>query len=201
MDESRVQEVLAFLRTLWGKVAVATAALPGLSALFDVSIALENSPLKPMYPVLGTATSSFFILLLAARRRWFVRWKATACTAIGAAIVGLALLLAFLLARSTMDYQSNATYAADSLPGIVLGMGMGSPPTGRSDQNIEVRTRWDRGRGTTEVLVDGRPQAKQEQPAGIAEVLLLATFVSSMGFLAAAFTALGTHAYATSRSD
>lgn len=189
------EKLIGFLHTLWGKVAVTTAVLPGVAALFDVSVALENSPLKTMYPVLGTAISSFVVLLLVSRPEWFVRWKVTASVAIITMLFGLALLIFLLLGRSMMDYQTRSTYPADSLQGFIAMPGLRAFPQNKPGQKLEIRETWNRGRGTKEVIVDGQVQTSQEYSEGFPEVLLLASFVLSIAFLTAAFTVLGIHAY------
>ena len=66
----------------------------------------------------------------------------------------------------------------------------------RSDQIVEVRTTWDRGRGTRELIVNGQVQRRHDYSYGDVEVAMLSIFLLSMAMLSTAFTILGIQAYA-----
>lgn len=200
------EKLIGFLKTLWGALATTTAFLPGVAAFFKISIALENSPLKALYPILGTSVSSFVLLFLVSRPEWFASWKKTAWLSAISLLIGFVLLIATLLGRSTMDFRHQATYPANSAAAMfAMPEAFMTTPGGRMfsgnviNEQAEVRETWDHGRGIKEFFINGKIQKSLEYYEMPLEFLLLLSFVSSMVFFTVAFAALGVYSYLSGR--
>ena len=85
------------LRSLWGVLAAAAVIFPGAAALLKVPLAVENSKISILYPVIGVIVSAFALLLatayrdqfseLARARRWAVNAPAASCFKLGVSVL------------------------------------------------------------------------------------------------------------------
>ena len=77
-------DAFKFLRSLWGALALVAIAFPGAAALLKLPIAVENSRIAILYPVIGVVVAAFALLLATAYRDSFRsiaiarRWAVTA---------------------------------------------------------------------------------------------------------------------------
>src|SRR6185436_5321453 len=95
-----IQKLIGFLTTLWGLLAVASAAFPGAAALVDLPIAASNSKIAALYPVIGTVASAFCLLLLISYQRELREITFARGLAIKSVSVGFALFFSFVTVRS-----------------------------------------------------------------------------------------------------
>ncbi len=59
-----IKKLAGFLTSLWGILAVVSISFPGAAALLDLPIAVENSKISELYPVIGMISSAFCLLML-----------------------------------------------------------------------------------------------------------------------------------------
>ncbi|MDT4898037.1 MAG: hypothetical protein QOH25_3114 [Acidobacteriota bacterium] len=62
----KLQKIFKFLKSLWGALTTAAILFPGAAALLKVPIAVENSHIASLYPIVATIVSAFGLLLMIA---------------------------------------------------------------------------------------------------------------------------------------
>src|SRR5262245_22585225 len=84
-----IKRLLKFECILWGALAVAAIAFPGATSLFKLPIAVSDSMIGGLYPVIGTAVSAFSTLFLIAYKKELRELKFARKLAVWGLTVGL----------------------------------------------------------------------------------------------------------------
>lgn len=175
-----IQKLIGFLTTLWGLLAVASAAFPGAAALMDLPIAANNSKIAALYPVIGTVASAFCLLLLISYQRELREITFARRLAIRSVLLGFVLFFSFVTVRSVyLDIQVAQQAQPPQIGAFTL--------THRSLGLLKV-----------EHFVDGKLIQIEERGDPL-DVLALALFASTFASFTLGFSALGVYTYERSQ--
>ncbi|RIJ06227.1 hypothetical protein DXK93_00190 [Achromobacter sp. K91] len=170
-----LKRLFTFLSSLWGLLAVAALAFPGATALLKVPIAVDNSTIAPLYPVIGTIVSAFATLFLVAYKQDLGSLLFARKLAIWGMAVGLVCFFAFVSVRLFLLDVSSAEIRQHEL-------------------GQEVRTNRAKGRIQTQITHRDGTQSVESRGDPF-DVLGLFLFAGTFASLTFGFTALGIHAY------
>ena len=175
-----IKRILGFLGSLWGALAVAAIAFPGATALLKVPIAVSESTIAGLYPVIGTIVSAFSTLFLIAYKQELTELKFARKLAVWGMALGLTFFFAFVSVRLfVLDIASEERIQGPSASNVTLVM--------KKHGIIQ-----------TEVT-EGDKLLRAERRGDPFDVLGLILFAGTFASLTFGFTALGIHAYQTSR--
>lgn len=171
-----IKHLLAFLSSLWGALAVAAIAFPGATALLNVPIAVSNSTIAGLYPVIGTIVSAFATLFLIAYKQNLTKLQFAQKLAVWGMILGLVCFFSFGAVRLfVLDTSAFET---------ISGPSQGST------------TRITRDRGIIEIEIwENDMVIRHERRGDPFDLLGLFLFAGIFASLTFGFTALGIHAY------
>lgn len=96
---NQIKKLFAFLTTLWGALAVTAIAFPGATALLEIPIAVQNSKITALYPVIGTIGSAFCLLILLSYQEELRAHAFARKLALRAGILGFLLFMSFVMIR------------------------------------------------------------------------------------------------------
>lgn len=171
-----IKRLLEFLSTLWGTLAVAAIAFPGATALLKLPIAVSESTIASLYPVIGTIVSAFATLFLIAYKEELRILQFARKLAVWGMAVGLVCFFSFVSVRLfLLDVHSE-----ENIPGASQGM----------------LTRISKKPGIiqTEITQNDR-LVRIERRGDPFDVLGLFFFAGTFASLTFGFTALGINAY------
>lgn len=170
-----LKRLFTFLSSLWGLLAVAALAFPGATALLNVPIAVDNSTIAALYPVIGTIVSAFATLFLVAYKKDLGSLQFARKLAIWGMAVGLGCFFAFVSVRL---FLLDVSFAEKRQPEL------GQEVTVDRTKGL-IRTKITNTDGTISMESRGDPF----------DVLGLLLFAGTFASLTFGFTALGIHAY------
>jgi hypothetical protein len=172
-------DAIRFLRSLWGALALIAVTFPGAAALLKLPIAVENSRIAALYPVIGVVVAAFALLMATAYRDKFAslavarRWAVTAMSVALICFFGYVGTRVFLL-----DVEHNQEFLAhdgEQLVRIVKKRG------------IIIEDTKMKGDGLTAIP---NTSSSRGDPW---DVLSLALFAGVFASLSLSFTCLGLH--------
>jgi hypothetical protein len=184
-----IKELLNYLKTLWGLLATAAVLFPGAAAFLKIPIAVEESKIAALYPIIGTTVSAFATLFLITFRKQLLDLKFAHKLSIFGMAFALVCFFSFVLVRV-----------------VYLDVDMYRVVSSDREKNIEIREYKKRGllgEEHTELVSrvpdGGRKifyESRRGDPLDIVALLLFTGTFASLGF---AFTALGIHTYEATR--
>ena len=171
-----IKQILAFLSSLWGALAAAAIAFPGATSLLKVPIAVSQSKIAGLYPVIGTIVSAFATLFLIAYKKELSVLSYARRLAVWGMVIGVACFFSFVAVRLfILDVKSEEN------PNIIV-------------QGQHTRISRNQGIIQTEITQDGK-SVRIELRGDPYDLLGLFFFAGTFASLTFGFTALGIHAY------
>lgn len=171
-----IKKLAAFLTSLWGVLAVASIAFPGTAALLDLPIAVENSKISDLYPIVGIICSAFCLLMLIVYQTDLSSLEIARKVSLFTAPAAFILFFAFVLLKTVyLDIQ-----VADNR----------TPPT---DGTVTITHR-SLGLLKIETYINGE-LVRIEERGDPLDVLSLAFFAGTFASFTLCFGALGIHTY------
>jgi len=178
---SQASNALKFLRNFWGLLAAVAVVFPGAAALLKVPLAVENSKIAILYPVIGVVGSAFAVLLTTAYRERLASLELARKWAVSAMLAAAICFFGFIGVRV---YLLDIDYKAEYL---------------RRDGDVKVIEEKSRGLifERTEMLggaLTAFPNVSRES-GDPWDILALALFTASFSLVALSFSSLGLHVY------
>jgi hypothetical protein len=178
---SELKKLFAFLTTLWGALAVTAIAFPGATALMDIPIAVENSKISALYPVIGTIGSAFCLLILLSYQEELRVHSFARKLALRAGILGFLFFMSFVMVRVVyLDVNISQR---------------GEPP----EQGAFIYRHHGQGLMKLERYQDG-VLVQVEERGDPLDVLALALFAATFASFTLGFSALGIHTFKANES-
>jgi hypothetical protein len=176
-----IKKLLTFLTTLWGALAVTAIAFPGAAALLDVPLAVEHSKISTLYPVLGTISSAFGLLILLSFQEELRQHAFARRLAVRSAAAGFLLFLCFVMVRvAYLDIQVSQRSQPPEVGEYVL-------------------RHHSLGIMRLEKFSDGKLVQVEERGDPL-DVLALGLFAATFASFTVGFSALGIHTFKTHES-
>ena len=176
----QLKKLFEFLTSLWGALAVLAIAFPGASSLLNIPISVSNSRISDLYPVIGTISSAFCLLILLSYQEELKVHAFARRLAVWAGLVGFACFMGFVVVKVFfLDIEASRQSV--------------NPPE-RGELFIEHR---NSGVIMSEHFINGELVAtvKRGDPM---DVVALALFAATFASFTLAFSALGIHTFKAS---
>lgn len=179
-------DALKFLRSLWGALALVSVAFPGAAALLKLPLAVENSRIAALYPIIGVVVAAFALLLATAYRDEFSslavarRWAVTAMSVALICFFGYVGTRVFLL-----DVEHQQEFVARDGEQLV-----------RISKNRGVILEDAKMKGEGPTIIPNTSSLRGDPW----DVLALALFAGVFGSLSLSFTCLGLHVYVAEKA-
>jgi hypothetical protein len=178
---SKATDALSFLRSFWGVLATVAVTFPGAAAIFKIPIAVENSKIAILYPVVGVIVSAFALLLATTYRDKFTRLEDARKWAVTSMAVALISFFGFVGVRIfLLDMDVREEYVQRDGEQLVKKF----KARGVIAESVRMK-----GDGPTAI-----PNIEMER-GDPWDIAALALFTSLFAALSVSFSTLGLHVY------